>query len=57
MWFGEGIFWVSVVGWTFFIGGRGWLEVYFGWVGLAGHFYCWAGMGEGGWRYILIGWG
>ena len=33
---GEGIFWVVGGGWTFFIGGWGWVEVYFGWVELSG---------------------
>ena len=35
---GEVIFWVSVVEWTFLIGMWVWLEVYFGRVGLGGHF-------------------
>ena len=32
----QGIYWVSAVGWTFFIGVWGWLEEYFGWVGVVG---------------------
>ena len=35
---GEVIFWVSEVEWTFLIGMSVWLEVYFGWVKLGGHF-------------------
>ena len=44
---GGGIFCVSGGRWMFFMGGWGWKEVYFGWVGVDG----------GRWRYILGGWG
>ena len=53
----EAIFWMTVVGWTFLIGGWRWLEVYFWWVVLRGLFYKWAGISEGGWRHILGEWG
>ena len=34
---GGGIFWVLGTGWTFFLSGwGGWVEVYFGWVGVSG---------------------
>ena len=36
------------------MGGRECVEVYFGWLGVGGHFF-W--VGGGGWRYILGGWG
>ena len=57
---GEGIFRVSVVGWTFFIGGWRWLEVYFGWAGLDGQFLWVGGVFLGGWGWMDIfaaGWG
>ena len=36
------------------MGGLGWVEVYFGWVGVSGQFLRKSG---GGWKYILGGWG
>ena len=38
-------------------GGRGWVEVYFGWMGVCGHIYGWVEVEGGEWRYILSGWG
>ena len=36
---GGDIFWVGEGVWTFFMGERGWVEVYCGWVRVGGHFY------------------
>ena len=33
---GGSIFWVGGGRWTFFMGRFGWVEVYFGWVGVSG---------------------
>ena len=60
---------LGIIFWTFFAGlvGRGggrwrWLDIYFGWVGVTGHF--WVGMGGGiflvsggQWTFIMVGWG
>ena len=61
---GDGIF-VSVVGWTFFMGRQEWVhflcvcrgggEIYFGWVGVDGHFL-WVD-GIGWWRVGISGGG
>ena len=48
---GEGICWVSVVGWTFYTGGWGWLEVCFEWVGLGGHFLL---VGRDEWEWVEV---
>ena len=40
-------------GWKFLMGRWRWLEVYFGWVGVAGHFL-W--VGEGRWTFFMGGW-
>ena len=62
-WLGAGlsIFWVGESGWTFFMGGWGQVEVYFGWVGVGEHFYGQAGVGgglflvDGGvWTYLWV---
>ena len=57
---------MSVVGWTFFTGGLGWLEVHFWRVGMGGHFFIGGrgclGLGEGifwvnggGWTFFMGG--
>ena len=60
---GEGIFRVSMVEWTFFIGEWVWLEEYFGWVELGRQFLSvgwdkWRYvLGEGGWTFFMGEWG
>ena len=50
----ESIFWVSMVEWTFCIGGWVWLEIYFGLLRLGGQFLS---VVWDKWRYIPGGWG
>ena len=52
---GGGIFWLCRSGWTFLIGGCGLLKVYFGWVGLFGHFGR-KGRGMWCWVNVYFGW-
>ena len=34
-------------GWIYILGGWGWVDIFYGWIG----------MGGDGWRYIFSGWG
>ena len=53
---------MSVIEWTFFIGGWGWAEVYFGWIGVGGGLFWVSGggwtffMGKRGWEKVYFGW-
>ena len=47
----------------FYGSGWEWVEIYFGWVGVGGHFYGWVGIGrgifwvsKGGWTFFMGEW-
>ena len=43
-----------MVGWRYILGRRGWVNIFYGWAGVNGHFI-W--VGGDGWKYILGGLG